>query len=216
MRVVDAKFVLSAHTPSQFPTDDLSTDDLKDGPGEIAFAGRSNVGKSSLLNRLMGRRSLVKVSARPGFTQTINFFRVRLKEDNREVKIYLVDLPGYGYARAPKAVIMGWKRLVSDYFSVRSRALSMVVAIFDIRRDPDSLDIELLSFIRSYGLTIIPVFNKCDKLGKSRLAQHAKVIKKALGLSRGPGFLISARTGYGVEELRKRLFEPYFKDNSPL
>ena len=187
-----------------------STDFPESNPGEIAFAGRSNVGKSSLLNRIMGTKKLVKVSSRPGFTQSINFYSIIIGADQGDFKFFFVDLPGYGYAKAPRSVVRRWERLVGSYFS-SNRLIKAVVTIFDVRRDPDVLDLELLSFLRFHGLNAIPVLNKCDKLGGGALYKRTQSIKEQLGrLGVEPGaiadvFSVSARTGRHVELLRSLL-----------
>ncbi len=162
-------------------------------PVEIAFAGRSNVGKSSLLNAIFGRRKYVKVSSRPGFTQSLNFFLVN-------EQAYFVDLPGYGYAKAPKRVIHQWQRLIEGYLLNRNN-LQGVVCIFDIRRDLGDLDIGLINYLKSVRLEPWVVFNKIDKLSSNRLnanIQRANILLP--GLSKGP-FLVSAKTRKGISNL---------------
>ncbi len=163
------------------------------GLPEIAFAGRSNVGKSSLMNRILHRRNLVKVSARPGFTQCLNFFLV-----NRN--IYFVDLPGYGFAKAPRQVIRKWHRLVEGYLE-DSRYLHGIVCIMDIRRRPDPLDLDLLDYLHAIGLTTWVVLNKVDKISQPKRKARLKEIRQALPSFIGKIFVTSAKTGEGVPDL---------------
>jgi GTP-binding protein len=183
-RIIKAAFITSAYKLSQLPPPGLP---------EVAFAGRSNVGKSSLLNRLLGRHNLVKVSSRPGFTQSLNFFLVN-------DSVYFVDLPGYGFAKAPKHVQQKWHRLVEGYIEAR-KPLKGVVCIFDMRRVPDQLDLDLLGYLHSLGRHIWLVFNKADKISQPKRQRQLHAIRRRL-----PGFIdrpliISARTGEGVQSL---------------
>jgi len=183
-KIIKAAFITSAYKLSQLPPPGLP---------EVAFAGRSNVGKSSLLNRLLGRHNLVKVSSRPGFTQSLNFFLVN-------DSVYFVDLPGYGFAKAPKHVQQKWHRLVEGYIEAR-KPLKGVVCIFDMRRVPDQLDLDLLGYLHSLGRHIWLVFNKADKISQPKRQRQLHAIRRRL-----PGFIdrpliISARTGEGVQSL---------------
>ena len=149
MRVVEAKFVAASTRAGHFPPGNLP---------EVAFAGRSNVGKSSLLNRLVGRHALARVSKTPGRTQQINFFDI----DDRLV---LVDLPGYGYARVPKPVQEDWRRLVESYLTTR-RQLRAVVVIVDVRRGVEDDDRLLIDFLAAHDVAAILVATKVDKVGR--------------------------------------------------
>ncbi len=196
-----AVLATTAFKKEQFPSLD---------PGEIAFAGKSNVGKSSLLNRIMGTKKLVKVSSRPGFTQSVNFFSITIGGEGQGNEAFFVDLPGYGFAKAPASVKKKWERLIGAYFS-SGRKIKGVVAIFDIRRNPDALDLELISFLRFYNIPIIPVLNKCDKLGRGASMRRAGEIRtqlKGLGINASDLeclSLVSARSGSGVDDLRSLL-----------
>ncbi len=169
-----------------------------DGLPEIAFAGRSNVGKSSLMNRLLNRRNLVKVSSRPGFTQSLNFFLVN-------GRVYFVDLPGYGFARAPKHVIRQWHRLVDGYLE-GSEYLRAVVCILDIRRRPDPLDLDLLEYLNSIGRSICVVLNKADKISQPKRKARLKEIGQVLPAFVSDIVVVSAKTGEGVPGLCSTLF----------
>lgn len=179
---------------SEFDTSIFDIDQLPDTElPEIAFAGRSNAGKSSLMNRILNRRKLVKVSARPGFTQSLNFFLV-----NND--LYFVDLPGYGFARAPKQVIRKWHRLVEGYME-NSRQLRCVICIMDIRRRPDPLDMDLLNYLHAIGRTACLVLNKADKISRPRRKARLNEICRALPAYVKSPLVVSAKTGEGVPSL---------------
>ncbi len=165
---------------------------------EIAFAGRSNVGKSSLMNRILNRRNLVKVSSRPGYTQSLNFFLVNKS-------FYMVDLPGYGFAKAPKQVIRKWHRLVEGYLE-ESRNLRGVVCILDIRRRPDPMDVDLLNYLNAINRRVWVVLNKADKISQPKRRARKKEIQAALPPFVDRLWLVSARTGEGVPQLVDSLF----------
>jgi GTP-binding protein len=189
VRITKAAFVTSVFKLSQLPSSSLP---------EVAFAGRSNAGKSSLLNRLLGRRNLVKVSSRPGFTQSLNFFLVN-------DSVHFVDLPGYGFAKAPKHVQSKWHRLVEGYLEAR-RPLKGVVCIFDMRRVPDQLDLDLLDYLHDLQRHIWLVLNKADKISQPKRQRQIQAIRRRL-----PGFIdeplvISARTGEGVQSLLEAIW----------
>ena len=188
MRVVEARFVAAATRPGVFPPANLP---------EIAFAGRSNVGKSSLLNRLVGRHALARVSKTPGRTQQINFFAI----DDR---LTFVDLPGYGYARVPLGVKDEWRRLVESYLTTR-RVLRAVVLLVDVRRGVQSDDRLLLDFLDTRAVRSIPVVTKVDKLGRGERRSALDRIEAQLEGGRGIPF--SAVTGEGVDELWGALLE---------
>lgn len=147
MKFIDVKFLLSVHKLSQLPPPTLP---------EIAFAGRSNVGKSSLINVLVGRKALVKVSGRPGKTQGLNYFEI-------DESAYLVDLPGYGFARVSKGMQDGWQSLITRYLQTRS-TLCCVVVIIDIRHGAKPQDSQLISWLKQEGIPYLPVYTKVDKL----------------------------------------------------
>ncbi len=152
--------------PAQYPADDMP---------EIAFAGRSNVGKSSLLNLLTGRKSLARVSASPGKTRTINFYLV-----NDAFRI--VDLPGYGYAKAAKSVTENWGQMMESYLSGR-KSLLKVIQLVDIRHEPTAQDVQMYEYLRHYGLDGIVVATKADKISGSQRSKCISVIRKKLGLT---------------------------------
>ena len=178
------EFVKSAYKMAQLPEEPLP---------EIAFAGRSNVGKSSLINRLVNRNGLVKVSARPGKTQSLNYFIV-------DAKLYLVDLPGYGFAKVSKKLQDEWQGLVTEYLST-SPTLRCVVVLIDIRHLLKAQDRELVEWLRSRGRPFIIVYTKRDKLSNNEQAKQAASLDAALGLSKQDRVLFSAKTGDGKAEL---------------
>lgn len=178
------EFVKSAFKMAQLPEEPLP---------EIAFAGRSNVGKSSLINRLVNRKGMVKVSARPGKTQSLNYFRV-------DEKLYLVDLPGYGYAKVSKKLQDDWQVLVTDYLAT-SPTLRCVVLLIDLRHLLKAQDRELVEWLRMKGRPFIIVYTKRDKLSNNEQAKQAKSLDAALGLNKHERVLFSAKTGEGKDDL---------------
>jgi len=182
---MDVSFVASAYTPEQYPPPDRP---------EIAFAGRSNVGKSSLLNKLTNRSRLALTSARPGRTRSINFFAVGKN-------LYLVDLPGYGYAKVPVEVKRYWKKMVEAYLLQRS-TLRGVILILDIRRAPGAEDLMLINWLQHHGIRLVLALTKADKLSRQKALNRAKTISTQLGnIQAAKPIIFSARTGLGKEEL---------------
>jgi GTP-binding protein len=161
---------------------------------ELAIAGRSNVGKSSLLNLLVGRRALARVSASPGKTKALNVF-------NWGGRCYLVDVPGYGWAKAGKSDRAGWRELVSSYVEQRT-ALSGVLWLLDLRREPSEEDRAFGALLVGRSMHVLPVLTKADKISRGERRDRAAAIARALGLEPGSMLITSARTGEGQEELR--------------
>ena len=192
MRIHSAEFLLSASTKRQFPAETLP---------EIAFAGRSNVGKSTLINSLLNRKKLVKTSATPGKTQLINFFRVN-------DKFYFVDLPGYGYAKVPESVRRKWQDLVEAYLSER-KTLRNVVLIIDSRHNPTKQDRQLLEWLKYFQRPSLIVASKIDKLKRGQVKNHLQKIKNNLSIESAP--LGHSSMQYGSrEEIWKKL-DPWIK-----
>src|SRR5574341_382489 len=185
VKVIRAGFVVSAAAPAQFP---------RDGLPEIAFAGRSNVGKSSLLNRLVGRKGLAVTSKTPGRTRLLNFFRI---DDGA----YFVDLPGYGYAAAPRSLRETWGGLVEGYLRDRAE-LRGVILLLDIRHEPTARDVEMRGLLEEAHRPWIAVITKADKASRNERGRLIGQIAKALSLS-DPGLAIpfSAVTGEGTREI---------------
>ena len=185
MRITKSEIEGVAVKPSQYPPENLK---------EIAFAGRSNVGKSSLLNLLTGRKKLAKVSGNPGKTRTINFYLI-----NDEFRI--VDLPGYGYAKVSKSVSEGWGEMMEKYLTGRPNLLK-VIQLVDIRHAPSKQDVQMYDFLRHYGLDGIVVATKADKVPRNQIPSHIKTIKQTLQL-KGDDMVIpvSALKKTGYDEL---------------
>ena len=164
---------------------------------EIAFAGRSNVGKSSLLNRLVRRKAFARVSRTPGRTREINFFRVN-------DRFILSDLPGYGYARISKERKADWRPLIEGYLR-NTPTLAGVVQLLDIRREPSDDDVSMLDYLAELGLPTVVALTKTDKLSRSAADERTQEIMNALSLSREQTIPFSATTGLGRDELAEAL-----------
>ncbi len=161
---------------------------------EIAFAGRSNVGKSSLINAIMNRKSLARTSSQPGKTQTINFYEV-----NKD--FFLVDLPGYGYAKASEAVKAQWGKMIEKYL-VKSSKLKVIFLLVDIRHEPTANDEGMYEFIMSAGFKPVIIATKLDKIKRSQVAGNVKTIRNKLKLDSSiPVIPFSATTKQGREEI---------------
>ncbi|MBP7341566.1 MAG: ribosome biogenesis GTP-binding protein YihA/YsxC [Smithellaceae bacterium] len=185
MKITRAEFVKSAVQPRQYPPATLP---------EIAFVGRSNVGKSSLMNTLVGRKNLAKTSNTPGRTQLINFFTVN-------DRISFVDLPGYGFAKVSRSVRKDWGDMMEAYLRER-RNLALVILILDVRRDPSDDDLALCDWLEHYQIPYLPVLTKTDKLSNNQIVVRKRSIEKILGASSGfPALLFSAKTQKGKEGL---------------
>jgi GTP-binding protein len=181
MHIKSTDFITSAVKPDQYPPSEFP---------EVAFAGRSNVGKSSLINKLVNRRSLVKTSSTPGRTQLINFFMV-----NGDLS--LVDLPGYGYAKVPAAVKKQWGPMVEAYIANRT-SLKAVVLLMDIRRTPKAEEFNLMDWLRHHQIPMILVLTKADKLSKTQQTKQRKIAAEVLGVDAADFVLFSAKSGLGT------------------
>ena len=187
LRYDQARFTASYGNAADIPDPELP---------EVSFAGRSNVGKSSLLNKLVGRKALAKVSSTPGRTANINFFEVD--------GIYLVDLPGYGFAKVSKAEQRRWANLIADYFA-QERSFNLVVSLVDIRHDAQRLDREMLDFLQENELPFCVALTKADKLSRNKQQQQQSSLAKQFGLERDQLIITSAQTGLGIAELKRRI-----------
>jgi GTP-binding protein len=184
VKVDTAELVRSAHGSGEY---------LRDGRPEIAFAGRSNVGKSSLLNRLLGRKGLARTSSTPGRTQAVNYFLV-----NR--RCYFVDLPGYGYAKAGKEARREWAARVEGYF--REAPPEAVVLLVDGKVGATPLDVQAYQYLSGLGAAVVVVATKIDKLPRGRRAAAVREVRKVLDLAATiPVIPVSARSGEGIKEL---------------
>ncbi len=188
MIIKQATFVKSATNPGNYP---------EGGLAEVAFAGRSNVGKSSLINVLVNRRGLVRTSATPGRTQLLNFFDIN-------GRFYLVDLPGFGFAKVPVALKKQWGPMVRTYLEKRG-SLKALVLLFDIRRVPRQEEIQLLDWLEEFEIPTIPVITKVDKVVRSRRETQIRPILEVTGLPRDAFTLFSAVTREGREEIWLRI-----------
>ncbi|MGD8837325.1 MAG: ribosome biogenesis GTP-binding protein YihA/YsxC [Desulfobacteraceae bacterium] len=184
MHVKSADFITSAVKAGQYPPPDYP---------EVAFAGRSNVGKSSLINKLVNRKRLVKTSSTPGRTQLINFFLIN-------EALSLVDLPGYGYAKVPAAVKRQWGPMVESYIANRS-SLKAVVLLMDLRRTPRAEEFHLIEWLHHYQLPTILVLTKADKLSKTKQQKQCRNAAETLGVDMDDLLLFSAKSGKGKEVL---------------
>lgn len=161
---------------------------------EVAFAGKSNVGKSSLINALMNRKSYARTSSQPGKTQTINFYNIN-------DAMYLVDLPGYGYANASPAVKAKWGKMIEKYLR-QSANLKQVFLLVDIRHDPSENDKMMYNWIVDNGFRPVIIATKLDKLKRSQIAKHVKAVRAGLGLKEDDILIpFSSQTKQGLDEL---------------
>jgi GTP-binding protein len=188
MLIKSAEFITSASRPQQYPLGNLP---------EFAFAGRSNVGKSSLINTLVSRKKLVLTSSTPGKTRLINFFRVN-------DAFVFVDLPGYGYARVPEIERRKWRPMIEQYLSGREN-LRAVVVILDIRRIPSGEDLQLLAWLDRHEINSVLVITKTDKLSKTAQAKQLQNIADALPVSPSEWVLFSAKSRQGRDILWRTL-----------
>ena len=183
------KFVASYGKASQIPPSTCP---------EVSFVGRSNVGKSSIMNKLFNRRGLVKVSSTPGKTANVNFFEAD--------GVHFVDLPGYGFAQRSKAERDRWARLIGDFFD-SERSFNLVVSLVDIRHDPSKLDLQMIEFLRENEFNFIVCLTKADKLSKTKAARQAADIRKQLGVPANRVIVTSSETGLGIDELKAAIIE---------
>ena len=188
MRFDNGVFELAAGRSGQLPAGDLP---------EIVFSGKSNVGKSSLINKLLNRKNLARVSATPGKTATINFYRLD--------QARLVDLPGYGYAKVSLAEKKRWAELVEGYFH-QERNLALVVQLVDMRHPPTKDDLHMIEFLCDGGFPFLVALTKSDKLNQTERRQRLAALEEAFSDYEGPRLIpFSSVTGEGVEELREIL-----------
>lgn len=184
MKVNNAEIVISAVSQKQYPNDRLP---------EIALAGRSNVGKSSFINRLIHRKNLARTSSNPGKTQTLNFYRINQA-------FYFVDVPGYGYAKVSKSERAKWGVMMEEYFETRD-TLKAVMLMTDIRHEPTSDDCSMFQFLQHFDLPVIVIATKLDKISKGKRLKHVKRTKDILGMGKEDIIIpFSAESGEGKDE----------------
>ena len=187
MRIVSAEYIISAVGPKQYP---------EDRQPEIAFAGRSNVGKSSLINRLVNRKALARTSGAPGKTRHLNFYHINNS-------FYFVDLPGYGFAKVSKDIKSKWGEMIEGYLLNRE-TLRAVVHLVDIRHAPSKEDVQMHEWLKHYGIPTILVPTKADKIARGKRPKHFRLIRETLvPLPETPVVVFSAESGLGKDELWK-------------
>lgn len=201
MRLTEVKLECTAYLPDQIPAATLP---------EIIFSGRSNVGKSTLLNRLVGRKSLARTSSAPGKTASVNFFTCRyvIAPEGRKAAgtLRLVDLPGYGYARVSRGEKARWSELMDAYFR-QARDIRLLVQLVDVRRAPTPEDAQMLRYARDRGLPVVAAMTKSDKLNRTETARRREDIPRELDEAFGGTFpadgihMVSTLSGDGIEEL---------------
>ena len=185
MKVHNVQMIGSFVRPEQFPTEGLP---------EIALAGRSNVGKSSFINRMIGRKALARISSKPGKTQQLNFYKI-------EEQFFFVDVPGYGYAKVSKSERAAWGKMIETYFTGREQ-LKAVVLIVDIRHNPTNDDCMMYDFLKHYNIPVIVVATKADKIPRGKWDKHKKIVKETLQMDgNDPLFIFSSEKGLGFEEV---------------
>lgn len=191
MKITSASFVTSAFQPSQEPK----------GPGpDVVFMGRSNVGKSSLINRLLGTKGLARTSSTPGRTQSVNFYRIN-------DRFWFVDLPGYGYARVPAAVREQWRPMIEGFLASRRDRIAMAVLLVDARHEPTQMDRTMREWLQDSDVPYLVAATKADKLSGNGRARAARTVRQAMaGTGRvGEPVLTSAQTGLGIRDIWKHL-----------
>ncbi|GGK15807.1 putative GTP-binding protein EngB [Caldalkalibacillus thermarum] len=198
MKVTQAELVTSAVSSKQYPQEALP---------EIALAGRSNVGKSSFINKLINRKNLARTSSKPGKTQTLNFYRIN-------GQFFFVDLPGYGYAKVSKTERERWGRFIEEYLTTRQQ-LQLICHLVDIRHKPTRDDQMMADWLQAMALPRLVIATKADKISKGKIAKHLKIVKETLQLAKDvPLIAFSAETGLGKEEVWAAL-KPYIDHKVP-
>ena len=184
MKVNNVEMIMSAVRPEQYPGE---------GYPEFALAGRSNVGKSSFINKMIGRKGLARTSSNPGKTQTLNFYKI-------EEQLFFVDVPGYGYARVSKTQRETWGEMIQEYLTTREE-LRAVVQIIDLRHPPTADDKLMYDFLIHYNIPAIVIGTKADKIPKGKYMQHRKVIRENLNMRpEDPLIVFSSEKGLGMDE----------------
>lgn len=195
IKILDARFLTTSVSPGNYPDDSAP---------EIAIVGRSNVGKSSMINALAGRRKLVRASKTPGRTRTINFFEVDLQAEGVTEHVRIIDLPGYGFARVGRAERARWNQMIETYLE-RRESLKIVVTIVDAEIGPTSADQQMLDYLSELKPRVLVVATKIDRLAKNKRKVKLAEIAKALRLTPDRVVMFSAVEGTGVEEVWEAL-----------
>ena len=184
MKVTSSDIVISAVKPEQYPETELP---------EFALAGRSNVGKSSFINKMLNRKGLARISSKPGKTQTLNFYLIN------EI-LHFVDVPGYGYAKVSKSERAAWGKMIETYITTREQ-LKAVVQIVDLRHPPSKDDVMMYDFLKHYEIPCIIVATKADKIPKGKWQKHLKVVRDTLDLDKNDHMILfSSETGLGKDQ----------------
>ncbi|MBM6613933.1 YihA family ribosome biogenesis GTP-binding protein [Desemzia sp. RIT804] len=191
MKVNNAEFIISAVSPKQYPTTNLP---------EIALAGRSNVGKSSFINKMTNRKKLARTSSKPGKTQTLNYYKI-------EEKFYFVDVPGYGYAKVSKTERAKWGEMLETYFTQRE-TLKLAICVVDFRHPPTNDDVQMYDFLKYYNIPVLVLATKVDKIPRSKWNKHEKIVREGFDLDPEDKILtFSSETGLGMNEVWKYIEE---------
>ncbi|MFD1030471.1 ribosome biogenesis GTP-binding protein YihA/YsxC [Metaplanococcus flavidus] len=189
MKVNNVELVISAVRPDQYP---------EDGLPEFALAGRSNVGKSSFINKMIGRKSMARISSKPGKTQTLNFYKI-------EEKLFYVDVPGYGYAKVSKSEREAWGKMIERYITDRE-PLRAVIQIVDLRHPPSRDDVAMYDFMKHFEIPCIIIATKADKIPKGKWDKHKKIVRDTLEMEKtDPLIVFSSETGLGFDEAWKEI-----------
>ena len=189
MDVHNVELVISAVRPAPYPETELP---------EFALAGRSNVGKSSFINKLIGRKSMARISSKPGKTQTLNFYKI-------EEELFFVDVPGYGYAKVSKTEREAWGKMIETYITSREQ-LRAVIQIVDLRHAPSKDDQMMYDFMKHYNMPCIIIATKADKIPKGKWDKHKKIVRETLDMEKGdPLIVFSSETGLGKDEAWKQI-----------
>ncbi|MBD8068872.1 ribosome biogenesis GTP-binding protein YihA/YsxC [Bacillus sp. PS06] len=184
MKVTQAEIIISAVKPEQYPDTDLP---------EFALAGRSNVGKSSFINKMIARKALARTSSKPGKTQTLNFYLIN-------EMLHFVDVPGYGYAKVSKTERAAWGKMIETYLTRRDQ-LRAVVQIVDLRHAPSSDDVMMYDFVKHHNIPVIVIATKADKIPKGKWEKHLKVVKQTLNFDPNDQIVVfSSETGLGKDQ----------------
>ncbi|MFC7783079.1 MULTISPECIES: ribosome biogenesis GTP-binding protein YihA/YsxC [unclassified Rossellomorea] len=184
MKVNQVELVISAVRPEQYPGDFLP---------EFALAGRSNVGKSSFINKMIGRKSMARISSKPGKTQTLNFYKI-------EETLYYVDVPGYGFAKVSKTEREAWGKMIETYITSREQ-LRAVILIVDLRHAPTNDDVMMYDFLKHHELPCIVIATKADKIPKGKWQKHLKVTRETLNMDKEDDLIMfSSETGLGKDK----------------